>query len=414
MLIGKYRILNTLGEGGMGTARLAEGPDGKLVVLKTTIRDSKDLEDRLIDEARIGMRIDHPNIVKTVELIWHDMRPVLVIDYINGVSFSEILRDQPIPTSILARFGRQITSALSTLHNAQDENGDPLNIVHRDVTPSNIMIDENGCARLIDLGIARFARSMADKTKTGCVRGTLRYLAPELFRGGQCGPRSDLWSLGIVLLSGALGHNPLQGTDPEIIGKIMADKVIDFDDYPELPTNLRHVLEKLLIVNPDDRVKDAAAAADLFAELEKSCHSTQVSSQIWIAQYFAQDVDDCSDIEIDMASTGEEQSRLNNSEFARGRSGESSADFQDITPPPPTDQKARFRSLPTVPAPAPSVNRDIAAAQKADSVHKESTTGSRWTDASSANDDAPTPASVFQLYMNSLRNLEKSNVSSSS
>lgn len=406
MHIGKYRVIKTLGEGGMGTARLAACPKGRLVVLKSTVRDTKDLEDRLIDEARIGMRLKHPNLVNTVELTWDNMRPVLVIDYIDGLSFSQLSRGTPLPTPVVARFGRQIASALHALHCAKDEHGEPLNIVHRDITPANIMVTRNGMAQIIDLGIARFARSMAERTKTGCVRGTLRYLAPELFKGQKCSPASDLWSLGIVLLSAALGQNPIKGTDAEIIGKIMGKRVVHFDNYPNLDARLRVILEKLLVSEPSARITNASEAAALFADLEKASGSNQILVEGWLSPHFKEVKDESALKRVHAVRDRSDQFKsdddLSTSTFC-------TQDFSvDICPTSSLAELERFRSLPTAKGSAERIRSETSSKQLEESgEHTTQPESQQKSETQSDTQKHPAPIDFYKIYMNSLRNLEK-------
>lgn len=406
MNIGNYKVIKTLGEGGMGTARLAVCPKGRLVVLKSTVRDTKDLEDRLIDEARIGMRLKHPNLVNTVELTWDNMRPVLVIDYIDGLSFAQLSRGTPLPTFAVARFGRQLASALHALHCAKDEHGVPLNIVHRDITPANIMVTRSGSAQIIDLGIARFARSMAEKTKTGCVRGTLRYLAPELFKGKQCSPSSDLWSLGIVLLSAALGQNPIKGTDAEIIGKIMGSRVIHFDNYPNLDPKLRAILEKLLVSDPNKRIQDAAEAATLFADLEQSSASNQSIVEKWLEPHF-KDTKDENELRRVYAVHDQSKNITPVEDLSTG--GFCTRDFSvDICPTSSLAEVERFRSLPTTKDSADRVRSGTSSSYLSASAEQTTQPDPKEASATQPETNQHEPSiDFFKIYMNSLRNLEK-------
>lgn len=116
--------------------------------------------------------------------------------------------------------GRQIADALDTIHECTDEQGKRLGVLHRDVTAGNLTVDVDGCARLIDLGIARSRESRAMRTETGMLRGTLRYLAPELFDAGQQSAQSDLWALGVVLWEALVGRPAVTGSDIVAMGRI--------------------------------------------------------------------------------------------------------------------------------------------------------------------------------------------------
>src|SRR5690606_20995480 len=131
------------------------------VVLKTPHLKSDDLNDRLRDEARVGIRLAHPALVETLDLFEHEGKPVLVVAFIDGVSIDGLRRKTRLPPASVARIGWQIAQGLHAVHCATDENGRALHMVHRDVTAPNVLIDKRGDARLIDLGIARSVENLA-------------------------------------------------------------------------------------------------------------------------------------------------------------------------------------------------------------------------------------------------------------
>ena len=206
-MLGAYQVLQKLGEGGMGEVLLGIAPDRSLVVLKVPLHPSPETTARLRDEARVGFRLQHPNIVRTRDFFMAGTKPVLVIDFVDGASLKD-LREQrgALPAAMVAHIGRQIASALSFIHTATDEQGKPLNMLHRDVTPGNILVNRHGQALLIDLGIARSDENTAGKTSTGILKGTFRYLCPDLFTGSNYSSGTDLWALGVTLFESAMGR----------------------------------------------------------------------------------------------------------------------------------------------------------------------------------------------------------------
>lgn len=276
MRIGRYDILSELGRGGMASAFLARAPDGQYVVLKMPLVDDADASERLRDEARTGMRLAHPHIVETLDLFEHEGKPVLVLSYVRGASMYELRTRGPLPPAVVLRVGRQICDALDAIHHATDEHGRHLHILHRDVTAGNIMLADDGNARLIDLGIAKSAESQAARTRSGCMRGTLRYIAPELFMGGDFSHASDLWALGIVLLEAALGRPSFPGkNDAEVVLRIVEGKPLELGPDERLDPRVRQALEWLLQREPARRPRRARDAAALFAMLEKDFPDAQ-------------------------------------------------------------------------------------------------------------------------------------------
>jgi serine/threonine protein kinase len=269
--VDRYQVIDEIGGGGMGRVRLARGRDGRLVVLKSAIHEDDD--ERLRDEARVGLRLHHPGLVETIELfdtLEHGrMRPVLVTAYVPGTSLLELRRHGPLPGVVVCRLGRELAEALSALHTATGDDGRLLGVVHRDVTAANCLVGHDGRARLIDLGIARSQDNRALRTEAGMLRGTLRYLAPELFDGGPYSPQTDLWSLGVALWEALLGRVAVVGTDAVAIERICAGlvMVLEGDEHPD--PIARHSIAHLLSPSPLSRPRSAADAADLFAAAER-------------------------------------------------------------------------------------------------------------------------------------------------
>ncbi len=270
----RYQIIDDIGGGGMGRVRLARAAaDGRLVVLKTAIHEEDD--ERLRDEARVGLRIRHEGIVQTVELFEAKdragtMRPVLVTGYVPGVTMLELRGRGPLPPVVVCRLGRELALGLAAIHQAKGDDGRLLGIVHRDVTAVNCMVGNDGKARLIDLGIARSLENRAMRTETGLLRGTLRYLAPELFDGGKYSEATDIWSLGVVLWEALLGRAAVLGSDGAAISRITAGLIMVPEDGEQPDPTLTRTLRRLLERDPNKRVAHANEAAALFSMVERS------------------------------------------------------------------------------------------------------------------------------------------------
>jgi serine/threonine protein kinase len=269
MRIGRYTVLEELGAGGMGRVRLAVAPDGRRVVLKTVLSGDPDDDERLRDEARVGLRLAHPHIVETVDCFEHEGRPVLATVYVPGATVLELRQKGPLSAAAVARMGRQIADALAAIHECCDEQGRPLGVLHRDVTGGNVLVDEVGDAHLIDLGIARSRDSRALRTETGMLRGTLRYLAPELFDVGVHSVQSDLWALGVVLWEALLGRPAVQGSDTVAIGRICVGDVMALEEGEQPDARLVRAIARLLQRRPGDRPRRARDVAALFAMVQR-------------------------------------------------------------------------------------------------------------------------------------------------
>ena len=208
--LGRYELVARLASGGMGEIFLArlEGAAGfeKLYVVKKILphlASDQRFRSMLIDEARIASRMNHPNICQVYELEETDGQLYIVMEYLEGVTILPLLRraskaQTPLPMGLVTGLISQTCEALHYAHELKDRDGSLLHIVHRDVTPSNIFVTENGVAKVLDFGIAKVKNASA-QTQTGTVKGKYAYMAPEQLRGGELDRRVDVFAIGVVL-----------------------------------------------------------------------------------------------------------------------------------------------------------------------------------------------------------------------
>jgi serine/threonine protein kinase len=226
VIAGRYRLEESVGAGGMGEVWRATDLELRRVVALKHARTGDGEETRR--EARIGAGVHHPNVISVFDVIVEDDRRWLVMEYLPARSLAEIRReDGPVAPSLAARIGAQIATALSAMH--------AKGMVHRDITPANILVTEDGKAKLADLGIAMWA----EVTVTGTARtaGTPGYLAPEVLRGDRTTPAADLYSLGMTLSAAIEGHPDSRLsdvlatlTDPAPARRPSADKAVQLFD----------------------------------------------------------------------------------------------------------------------------------------------------------------------------------------
>jgi len=208
--VGRYELLQPLGAGGMAElfrAR-ATGPAGfeREVVIKRilpTHREDAEFIRMFEDEARILGLMHHPNVVEAYDFGEEGGAPYLALEYVDGPSLSRVLRtlrstNRNMSPAIAAFIARDLCRALDYVHNLRDANGVRLDVIHRDVTPSNIVLASTGTVKLLDFGVASF-RAAAQLSRTGTVKGKPAYLAPEQLEGKDLDGRVDLFALGIVL-----------------------------------------------------------------------------------------------------------------------------------------------------------------------------------------------------------------------
>jgi eukaryotic-like serine/threonine-protein kinase len=286
VLAGRYEIVKTLGEGGMAKIVLAKSTSGQDVVLKVPLHQNVDHYNRLRDEARVGLRLNHPAIVETLDLFELDGKPILVVEFVDGASMAQIREVGPLSPVAVARIGRQIAEALDAIHNSTDEFDRPLNMLHRDVTPGNILVTRDGDAKLIDLGISRSAETQVRNTNAGAVRGTLRYLAPELIEGKKHNAACDLWSLGVVLWEAVLGRTAISGDDKSILKSILNGKIMSFKPGEAVAKPLQNAMGALL-ARSEERLQKARAAANVFGRLEEAFGDGQEAAAVAVERAIA-------------------------------------------------------------------------------------------------------------------------------
>jgi serine/threonine-protein kinase len=269
MQLGRYEVIRKLGEGGMARVMLGKSSSGDPVVLKVPLRQNQDFAERVRDEARVGLRLNHPSVVDTLDLFEHDGMPILVVEYVEGASLQQLRKHGgPMPPGMCVRVGRQVAEGLAFIHEATDENDQPLNILHRDVAPGNILVTRDGDAKLIDLGIARGMETQAKRTAIGMVRGTMRYLAPELLAGDAHTPATDLWALGIVLFEACLGRRAIEGDERDVLGGITDGRITSLKAGESIPSPLSDGIFALL-AEKSARLQRARAAANVLKRIEE-------------------------------------------------------------------------------------------------------------------------------------------------
>ncbi len=232
---GKFRLVKLLGRGAMGEVWLANevGPRNfhRQVALKRLLATegiSDYARESFVAEAQVIARLDHPNIVRLIELGESDDRGLyLVLDYIDGAALDRIIRKGgALSTGTVALIGREVARALDAVHSMADAYGQNLHVVHRDVSPANILIGRDGRVRLSDFGVARIHGLGGEKTETGVFKGKLPYMPPEQALGEPFDGRADLFSLGITIYEALIGGRLRRAeTQGQLIAMIATERV---------------------------------------------------------------------------------------------------------------------------------------------------------------------------------------------
>ena len=273
----KRRLLLELGRGGMGTVYLAatSGPGGfqKLSVVKRLTPDlacDPDFLKMFLDEARLAARLNHPNIVQTLEVGADERGHFIEMEYMEGQSLQTLVRgaakSHALTTPLAIWILAQTLAGLHHAHELTAYDGTALHVVHRDVSPHNVFVTYDGAVKLLDFGIAKAADS-SSRTATGVFKGKLHYMAPEQVLLRPVDRRADVFAVGVILWQLLTGERLWGGlADHEVVEKL-ADGCIPSPRSlaPEVPEDLDAICMRALAATPDERY---ATAADFEAALE--------------------------------------------------------------------------------------------------------------------------------------------------
>lgn len=282
----RFELIAELASGGMATVYLARlgGVAGfqRLVAIKKLhphLAKEPDFIQMFLDEARLAARLHHPHVVPILEIGEGDDGYFLVMEYIEGDTLARLLArsaqtGKRIPPSAAVRMVLDLLAGLHAAHELTDDEGRPLQIVHRDVSPQNVLCGVDGSVRLTDFGVAR-ASSRLTTTRTGQLKGKLSYMAPEQARGKDIDRRADLFAAGIVLWEALAMRRLFKGSgEAETLDRVLYEPIPKLRDAnPEIPEAVEAVCMKALEREVDarhataadfaDRLEDAARAANL-------------------------------------------------------------------------------------------------------------------------------------------------------
>lgn len=268
--VGRYQLVAPIGVGGMGkvwVALDAASPGLRLVALKTSLSGSDggmnpDFWAVLADEAALAARIAHPNVCVTHELGHEDGVHFLVMDWSDGASLRDLLNGlerKRLAPELAAFLCASVAGGLHAAHELVDEEGHELGVVHRDVSPQNVLVSTRGQVRLADFGVAKSRGQLHKQTETGEVKGKLSYMAPEQVTSRNIDRRADIFALGCVLYEATLGERPFHGADAlaTMYQILEADLIPPRERDPSFPEALEKVVLKALQKDPSRRYQTA-------------------------------------------------------------------------------------------------------------------------------------------------------------
>ena len=280
---GKYTLFERIGRGGMAEVYKGriQGPAGfeRVFVVKRILphlSDDASFIKMFVEEAKLSARLNHPNIVHIFELGAVEGEYFISMEYIRGHDLSETMRAiwkalGPPRPELVSYIGREACRGLAYAHNLTDENGRPLGMIHRDVSPSNVMLSYEGAVKMLDFGIAK-ALGDAEPSKSGTLKGKYAYMAPEQTEGDNIDHRSDIFAIGIVLHEVLTGRRLFKGqNDVQTIERVRRCEVPPPSaQNPNVPRELDDILLKALQRDPMRRWSNAADMADALDDIVHS------------------------------------------------------------------------------------------------------------------------------------------------
>jgi serine/threonine protein kinase len=303
--LGRYTLFAHIGRGGMADIYLAQADTGlggsRLVVIKEVLAElshSAEFAEMLVSEANLAAKLSHANVVKVEDLGRAGDALFIAMEYVEGLDLRELLRrcarsKTALPVDFSLRIVIELLRGLSFAHRARDDDGQKLGIVHRDVSPSNVLLSFEGEVKLCDFGIAR-ATPLADDLPEEAIVGKAGYMSPEQAWGEGVDPRSDVFAAGIILWELLAGRRLYKAQEGE--------RLIDLAriaDVPALPARglpredeLFAIVARALQTDPKDRWQSAAAM--LGALEDHAVEARMIASEIrfgeWLMENFGQDV----------------------------------------------------------------------------------------------------------------------------
>ena len=262
LIAGRYELEKLVGSGGMSNVfrahdRLLERTVALKILHEQYTRDD-DYVERFRREARAVAKLAHPNIVTVIDRGEQDGRQFIVFEYVDGPNLKDLTRNGPLEVRDAIGLTLQVARALSFAHDR--------GLVHRDVKPQNVLLNEDGQAKVTDFGIAR-SLDVQGVTQTGTVLGTSDYIAPEQARGQKVDPKTDMYSLGAVLYELLVGEVPFSGDNFVAVAMRHVNEPVPsvLGARPDCPARLDFAIQRAMAKDPDDRF---ASMDDFVAELE--------------------------------------------------------------------------------------------------------------------------------------------------
>jgi eukaryotic-like serine/threonine-protein kinase len=273
--VGRYVLHDEIASGGMGTVHLGrllgEGGFSRHVAIKRLhphLARQEEFVHMFMDEARLAARIRHPNVMPTVDVVRESEELFLVMEYVHGAPLSLLLgkmreAGRRAPLRVASSIANGLLLGLHAAHEATDEKGRALGIVHRDVSPQNVLVGADGSTRVLDFGVAKARGRLQASTGEGTLKGKLGYLAPEQIRGAEVGRSTDIYAAAVVIWELITARRLFPGDNE---GHVLEQILVGYADPPskwdpEIPEELDQAILRGLSSDPDKRFKSAREMA---------------------------------------------------------------------------------------------------------------------------------------------------------
>lgn len=293
--LGPYEIVRRLGAGGMAEVHLAHrfGASGwqktvALKLLRPELRGQPHFERLLISEARLGARFAHPGLVCVHDLGLADAIYYVCMDFVDGRDLAALMHLRPLPRALALAIAEQLAAALAYVHGLTDERGRPLGLVHRDVSPTNVLLSRTGEVKLSDFGIAKVTAA-GDETWGRLRKGKYAYMAPEQIGGDALTGAADVFALAVTLHECLLGRRPFDGDNPlEVMEAIRLAELGPDHDFGDLDDELIALLRRGLARAPMQRPDAAAFARALAAARRRQPPVAAFDLAAWVSDALAE------------------------------------------------------------------------------------------------------------------------------
>ena len=302
-MIDRYELLKKLATGGMAEIFLAKqsGLEGfeKVVVLKRILghlAQDEEFVSMFLDEARIAAKLSHPNIVQIYDLGKSESSYYIAMEYVSGRNVQHLMMKQQgkggsLPVEHVCRIMAGVCDGLYYAHSRKDYDGKPLNIIHRDISPQNILVSFAGGVKVVDFGIAKATTQLA-QTRAGVLKGKYAYMSPEQVRGAKIDHRSDLFAVGLVMYEMLTGQRAFErDSSLKTLKAIVQEKPLNPRELnPDVPMEVVKLLSKALEKNPDRRYKTAQEMQLAIEDFLES--SPKKSNNVRLSRYMYELFDD--------------------------------------------------------------------------------------------------------------------------